>query len=99
MSDSPSVTWFFEPENPLGGISGAGCRNALEGVGLTRDEKIVRETLQNSADALAPGAQRSRVSFRLVNLIGEQKAHFLLNSQLSKMLEHRGSQLDLPKTL
>lgn len=87
---------FFEPENPLGGISGAGCRNALEGVGLTRDEKIVRETLQNSVDALAPGSQRSEVVFRLVSLEGNQKADFLESSGLGAMLGARKERLDLP---
>jgi len=90
------IEWYFEPESPLGGISGAGCRNALEGVGLSRDQKIVRETLQNSADALAPGSQRSKVIFRLVDIVGNEKSEFLNCSGLGKMLMQRGDKLDLP---
>lgn len=90
------IDWYFELENPLGGISGAGCRNALEGVGLTRDEKIVRETLQNSVDALAPGSQRSKVVFRLVDLHGSAKANFVQASKLGSILNERGALLELP---
>jgi hypothetical protein len=90
------IEWFFESEYALGGMSGAGCRNFLEGVGLSRDEKIVRETLQNSADALALGAQRSKVVFRLVSLVGESKVAFLDESKLHQVLGTRSEELGLP---
>lgn len=93
------VEWYFETESPLGGISGTGCRNALEGVGLTREEKIVRETMQNSVDALAPGSQRSRVVFRLVELAGADKRKFLENGGLGELMKKRASVLDLPNAL
>lgn len=90
------VKWFFEPESPLGGTAGTGNRNALEGCGLSRDEKIVRETIQNIADALAEGSQRSKVVFRLVKLKGQAKADFLEASQLRSMVLERGDSLGLP---
>jgi hypothetical protein len=90
------IKWFFEPESPLGGTAGTGNRNALEGCGLSRDEKIVRETIQNIADALAEGSQRSKVVFRIVKLKGAAKEAFIAASQLGSMVAERGDALGLP---
>lgn len=88
--------WYFEPEQRLAGITGTGCRNLLEGSGLSRDEKTVRETIQNSVDALAEGSQRAKVIFRIKSIVGEEKRSFLEQSGLAVMIEARKSQIGLP---
>jgi hypothetical protein len=53
-----SVTWFSEPEAPMGGIGGEGVKRQLGRPTLDRLTVLVREAAQNSWDAAAPSGSR-----------------------------------------
>lgn len=90
------VTWVFERVGPMGGATGMAFANTLQGSGISPEEELARETIQNSCDAIRRGEIRVRVVFRLVALEGEHRRQFLKTLALDSAIGSRLRELSLP---
>lgn len=95
MQFENSYSWFFEQPGPHGGMAGEGARNLLAGTGLSAAELIVRESIQNSADACREGEQAVRIVFRKETLRGDRLLKFLEASKLKEVVKRVPRELDM----
>lgn len=80
MSKTKKPKWIFERVALMGGATGEAYVNTLQGTGMTPSSVLAREAIQNSVDAWRPDvAEKVRVEFRRVSLVGSSKATFIKN--------------------
>lgn len=74
----------------MGGPTGEAYVSTLNATGLSREETLARESIQNSTDALAPEQEKVTVHFRRKVLRGAEVRNFLQELQLNSIAERRG---------
>jgi hypothetical protein len=73
----------------MGGPTGEAYVSTLNATGLSREETLARESIQNSTDAIAPDAQKVTVRFRRKVLRGAEKRRILDAIKLQMISERR----------
>lgn len=64
----------------MGGATGEAFVNTLQGTGMTPSSVLAREAIQNSSDAwVQANADKVKVLFRRVTLLGKEKSDFIRN--------------------
>ena len=69
--------WTFENKQPMGGATGQAFINTLQGNQHQSLDRLAREAIQNSCDAIESELEKVRVVFRLRKLFGKNKSDFL----------------------
>src|SRR5690349_15575962 len=76
--------WTLERVPKMGGATGEAFVNTLQGTGMTPASVLAREAIQNSADAWRQAsAEKVKVHFRRVSLVGQAKSNFIKNLGLN----------------
>jgi len=79
----------FEPNPPMGGPTGEAYVSTLNATGLSREETLARESIQNSSDAIADDQQKVTIHFRKKVLKGTKAVALLDALGLNSLRERR----------
>lgn len=86
------MKWHYMPEDPNGGSTGEAYFSALNNNNYSPGERLARESLQNSRDAVRPGL-KLKAEYRFSKFTGKAKRNFIEKLNLASLAERKDSPL------